>query len=202
MVVRKYLPLSQRRYLAIKETYNERNQLHFTKESSREEKEKTRGTDNARFHSGRNPTRHRCSPSRAKKSCRTSATLSQPFTIRSRETYRFHGSDPFTKEAWSMHFSPRRLAPVCVCVSSFPRSFSSLRIVSRTIEYPAWVVEPARIVFLEKALPFLRCYFLFAPFKSVNEGTRKLAFVGAANSKGGCANAFLYAPLLMTGLPL
>ena len=136
-----------------------------------------------------------------KKSCRTSATLSQPFTIRSRETYRFHGSDPFTKEAWSMHFSPRRLAPVCVCVSSFPRSFSSLRIVSRTIEYPAWVVEPARIVFLEKALPFLRCYFLFVPFKSVNE-TRKLAFVGAANSKGGCANAFLYAPLFMTGLPL
>lgn len=116
MVVRKCLPLSQRRYLAIKETYNERNQLHFTKESSREEKEKTRGTDNARFHSGRNPTRHRCSPSRAKKSCRTSATLSQPFTIRSRETYRFHGSDPFTKEAWSMHFSPRRLATVCVCV--------------------------------------------------------------------------------------
>lgn len=90
----------------------------------------------------------------------------------------------------------------CVCVSSFPRSFSSLRIVSRTIEYPAWVVEPARIVFLEKALPFLRCYFLFAPFKSVNEGTRKLAFVGAANSKGGCVNAFLYAPLFMTGLPL
>ena len=90
----------------------------------------------------------------------------------------------------------------CVCVSSFPRSFSSLRIVSRTIEYPAWVVEPARIVFLEKALPFLRCYFLFAPFKSVNEGTRKLAFVDAANSKGRCVNAFLYAPLFMTGLPL
>lgn len=127
MVVRKYLPLSQRRYLAIKETYNERNQLHFTKESSREEKEKTRGTDNARFHSGRNPTRHRCSPSRAKKSCRTSATLSQPFTIRSRETYRFHGSDPFTKEAWSMHFSPRRLAPVCVCLRFLDRS---LRYVS------------------------------------------------------------------------
>lgn len=164
MVVRKYLPLSQRRYLAIKETYNERNQLHFTKESSREEKEKTRGTDNARFHSGRNPTRHRCSPSRAEEivsNVRDSfAAIHHP---QSRNV-----SFP---RIWPFHqgslvdalFATTTRACVCVCV--FVSSivlFVTYRFTYDRIS-SAWVVEPARIVFLEKALPFLRCYFLFAP---------------------------------------
>lgn len=125
----------------------------------------------------------------------TSTTLSEPFTIRSRETYRFHGSDPLPFHQGSL-VDALFTTHVCVCVSSFPRSFSSLRIVSRTIEYLAWVVEPARILFLEKALPFLRCYFFFAPCQSRKRGNQPLC----GKQQVGCG-AF-YTPLFMTGLPL
>lgn len=74
-------------------------------------------------------------------------------------------------------------------MSSFPRSFSSLRIVSRTIEYLAWVVEPARIVFLEKPLPLSSMPFP-SRLLSVKE-TRKPVFVGAANSKRDVLTLFV-----------
>lgn len=172
IVIRKFL-LFQRHlatYLVIKETYNERNQLHLAKRRA-EEKEKVRGTDT--LVSRVDETRpdigvpHHVRRNRVERG--TSATLSEPFTIRSRETYRFHGSDPLPFHQGSLVdalFATTIHVCVCVCL----RSFSSLRIVSRTIEYPAWVVEPARIVFLEKALLFLRCYFLFAPCQSRERG--------------------------------
>lgn len=93
---------------------------------------------------------------------------------------------PFTKEAWSMHFSPRRFVCVCVCVSSIVL-FVTYRFTYDRISCVGGRTSAYRVP--RKSAPLSSMLFPFRPLSV--EGTRKLAFVGAANSKGDVLTLFV-----------
>lgn len=116
----------------------------------------------------------------------TSTTLSEPFTIRSRETYRFHGSDPLPFHQGSL-VDALFTTHVCVCVFvssivlfvTYRFSYDRIsRMGGRTSAYPV----------PRKSAPLSSMLFLFRPL-SVKE-TRKPAFVRQTAS-GMCC--FLHA---------
>lgn len=117
----------------------------------------------------------------------TSATLSEPFTIRSRETYRFHGSDPLPFHQGSLVDALfATTIRVCACVSSIVL-FVTYRFTYDRISCVGGRTSAYRVP--RKSAPLSSTLFPFRPLSV--EGTRKLAFVGAANSKGDVLTLFV-----------
>lgn len=107
----------------------------------------------------------------------TSTTLSEPFTIRSRETYRFHGSDPLPFHQGSL-VDALFTTHVCVCLRFLDRSLRYVSFLVRSNISHGWQNQRVSCS-SKKRSPFFDA-ISFSPL--VSQGNEETSLC-AANSK-------------------